>query len=62
MKIVVKRARRGLARRNQWMTVVVGDNGEQEFSSERLHNKTHAETLAQKLRDEAATAEIVVEP
>lgn len=42
MKILVKRARRGLLRRNQWVIVVLAENGETLLTSETYNNKSDA--------------------
>lgn len=42
MRIDVKRARRGLLKRNQWVAVVSANNGKKLFKSETYNNKAEA--------------------
>lgn len=42
MKIVVRRARRGLLKRNQWIIVVYAANGEVLLTSETYNNRGDA--------------------
>lgn len=60
MKFVVKRARRGRLRRNQWTFRMIADNGEDIGGGETYNNRLDCEKAVSIVIYEAHDAEVVI--
>lgn len=61
MEFVVRRARRGVLKRNQWRFLIVAENGKKLASSETYNNRADAVSAVWSIRNQAAGAAVRIE-